>query len=168
VTLVLKYKGLWDVVDGSTPAPSPTDAQAHLEWSWRNQQAHLQLILLLSHAPSNHVLNAKTAKEVWDLLKVYYQGDDDLRQHYLLERLFMIAFCESELMEPQIAEVVSIMQQLTDVGFPITDQLLAGAIRVKLPESWDTLKTILANTGGKHQMSKSVISQILAEEQCHI
>jgi hypothetical protein len=60
------------------------------------------------------------------------------------------------------------MQQLTDVGFPITDQLLAGAIRVKLPESWDTLKTILANTGGKHQMSKSVISQILAEEQCHI
>ena len=34
VTLVLKYRGLWDVVDGTTPAPDPTtDAQAHLNWS---------------------------------------------------------------------------------------------------------------------------------------
>ena len=67
-------------------------------------------------------------------------------------------------MELQIAEVVSISCQLTDIGFPITDQLLASAIRVKLPESWDTLKMVLANTGGTGQSSKGVISQILAEE----
>jgi len=54
------------------------------------------------------MLDAKTAKEVWDLLKVRYQGDDDLYQHYLLEHLFTIAFRKSKLMEPQIAEVVSI------------------------------------------------------------
>ena len=64
VSLVLKYRGLWDVVDSSTPAPSPTDAQAHLEWSQHDQEAHLQLILSLSRAPRNHVLNAKTTKEV--------------------------------------------------------------------------------------------------------
>jgi len=68
------------------------------------------------------------------------------------------------MMELQIAEVVSISCQLTDIGFPITDQLLASAIRVKLPESWDTLKMVLANTGGTGQSSKGVISQILAEE----
>jgi len=34
VTLVLKYRGLWDVVDGTTSAPDATmDAQAHLDWS---------------------------------------------------------------------------------------------------------------------------------------
>jgi hypothetical protein len=38
-------------------------------------------------------------------------------------------------MEPQITEVVSIAYQLMDIGFPIIDQLLAGAIRIKLPES---------------------------------
>jgi hypothetical protein len=80
----------------------------------------------------------------------------------------MIAFRESKPMVPQIAEVVSIMRQLTNIRFPITDQLLTSTVRVKLLESWDTLKTILANMGGKNQMSKSVISQILAEEQCHI
>jgi len=38
-------------------------------------------------------------------------------------------------MEPQIAEVVSTACQLTDIGFPIMDQLLASTIRIKLPES---------------------------------
>jgi hypothetical protein len=89
----------------------------------------------LNSSPLNHILNMKTAKEVWDLLRVHYQGNDDLHQHYLLECLFTIAFCNLDPMELQIADIVSITCQLTDIGFPITDQLLASVIRVKLPES---------------------------------
>ena len=33
ITLVLKFKGLWDIVDGSTPALATMNAQAHLEWT---------------------------------------------------------------------------------------------------------------------------------------
>jgi hypothetical protein len=51
---------------------------------------------------------------------------------------------------------------------PIMDQLLAGTIRVKLPGSWDTLKTVLANTTGGAQTSKGIISQVLAEEHCQV
>ena len=48
------------------------------------------------------------------------------------------------------------------------DQLLAGVIRIKLLESWNTLKTVLTNTGGTAQTSKGVISQVLAEEHRHV
>jgi hypothetical protein len=112
----------------------------------------------------NHVLNVKTAKKVWDLLKVCYQGDDDLQQHYLLECLFTITFHDSDSMELQIADVVAIACQLTDIGFLVSDQLLASVIRVKLLESWDTLKMVLANTSGGAQSSKGIISQVLAKE----
>ncbi len=67
-------------------------------------------------------------------------------------------------MELQITDIVAIACQLTDIGFPVSDQLLAGVIRVKLLESWDTLKTVLANTTGGAQSSKGVISQVLAKE----
>ena len=77
----------------------------------------------LDSLPLNHVLDAKTAKEVWDLLRVCYQGDDDLRQHYLLKRLFTTAFCDSDPMELQIADIVAITRQLTDIGFPILDHI---------------------------------------------
>ena len=136
VSLVLSYRGFWDVVDGTTPTPDyTTDSDSYLDWCCYNKEAKIQLLLILSCAPCNHVLNAKTSKEIWDLLRVHYQGDDDLHQHYLLKRLFTFTFCDSKPMEPQISEVVSITCQLTDVGFPITDQLLASTIRVKLPES---------------------------------
>ena len=164
ITLMLKYKGLWDIVNGSTPAPAPVDARGHLKWTQCDQEAQLQIMTALDSSPLNHILNTKTAKEVWDLLRVRYQGNDDLWQHYLLKHLFTITFHNLDPMELQIADIVSIAHQLTDIGFPIMDQLLASMIRVKLPGSWDTLKMVLANTIGGAQTSKGVISQVLAEE----
>jgi len=164
ITLMLKYKGLWDIVDGSMPALVPADARGHLEWTQRDQEAQLQIMTTLDSSPLNHILDAKTVKEVWVLLRVRYQGDNDLHQHYLLEHLFTIAFHNSDPMEPQITDIMSIAHQLTDIGFPIIDQLLASAIRVKLPGSWDTFKTVLANTTGGAQTSNGVISQVSAKE----
>jgi len=80
----------------------------------------------------------------------------------------MNSFLDMEAMEPQIAEVISITRQLTDIGFPVSDQWLTGMIKVKLLATWDTLKMVLSNTGQSQQMSKGVISQILAEEHHHI
>src|SRR5216683_1910218 len=31
ITLMLKYKGLWNIVNGSFLAPAPTDSQGHLK-----------------------------------------------------------------------------------------------------------------------------------------
>ena len=132
ITLMLKYKGLWTIVNGSFLAPVSTNSQGHLKWTQRDQEAQLQIMTTLNSSLLNHVLDVKTAKEVWDLLRVRYQGDNDLRQHYLLKRLFTTAFCDSDPMEPQIADIVAIARQLTDIGFPISDQLLAGAIRVNV------------------------------------
>ena len=146
----------------------PTDTQRHLEWTQRDQEAQLQIMTTLDGSPLNHVLNTGTAKEVWNLLRIRYQGDNDLQQHHLLECLFTIAFRDSDPMELQIADIVGIARQLTDIGFPISDQLLAGAIRVKLPESWDMLKMVLTNTTGGAQTSKGIISQVLAEEYCWV
>ncbi len=151
----------------TVPDPA-TDAQAHLEWSRRDQEAHLQLILALSRALRNCVLDATSAKEVWDTLKARYQGGGELHSTYLLERLFMTPFIDSEPMEPQIANVVSITCQLNNMGFPVSDQWLTAILKVKLPESWETLKTVLANAEEGKQTSKGVISQILAEEHRRI
>ena len=54
------------------------------------------------------MLDATTSKEVWDMLKAWYQGSGELRSHYLLERLFTTPFVDTEPMESQIANIVSI------------------------------------------------------------
>ena len=69
------------------------------------------------------------------MLKARYQGSGELRSHYLLERLFTTPFVNSEPMEPQINNIVSITCQLNAINFPISDQWLTGMLRVKLPPS---------------------------------
>ncbi len=109
------------------------EADAYLDWHQRNKEAHLQLILALSRTPHNYILNAKSSKDVWDLLKTQYQGGGKLYSHYLLKCLFMTPFCDSKPMEPQIVSIISITCQLTDLNFLVTDLWLTGMIKVKLP-----------------------------------
>ncbi len=109
-----------------------------------------------------------TSKEVWDMLKALYQGSGELHSHYLLERLFMTPFIDSEPMEPQINNVISITRQLNAINFAVSDQWLTGMLRVKLPLSWNTLKTVLAHIEDGKLTSKAVIAQILAKEHRRI
>ena len=50
----------------------------------------------------------------------------------------------------------------------MTDNWVIGLIKVKLPVSWKTLKTVLANAEEGKLTSKGVIAQILAKEHCCI
>jgi hypothetical protein len=47
----------------------------------------------------------------------------------------MTPFINSEPMEPQIANIISIVCQLNTINFPVSDQWLTGMLRVKLPPS---------------------------------
>jgi len=80
----------------------------------------------------------------------------------------MTPFIDSEPMEPQINNIISIMRQLNMINFPVSDQWLMGMLRVKLPLFWNTLKTMLVHIEDKKLMSKGVIAQILAKEHRRI
>jgi hypothetical protein len=80
----------------------------------------------------------------------------------------MTPFVNSEPMEPQINNIISIAHQLNAINFPISDQWLTGMLQVKLPSSWNTLKTILTHVEDGKLTSKGVIAQILAKEHCRI
>src|SRR5712671_2701062 len=41
ITLMLKYKGLWNIIDGSFLTLALTDSQGHLEWTQCDQEAQL-------------------------------------------------------------------------------------------------------------------------------
>jgi hypothetical protein len=168
-TVTLEYRGLWDIVYSSTPSPNAnTDAVAYQEWRRCDKEAHLQLILSLSHAPHNYVLDAQSSKDVWDLLKTRYQSSGELCSYYLLKCLFITLFLDSKPMEPQIANLLTITHQLSNLKFPMTDNWVTGLIKVKLPASCKMLKTVLTNTEEGKLTSKGVIGQILAEEHRRI
>jgi Domain of unknown function (DUF4219) len=69
MTLVLRRRGLWDVVNGTARAPDATaDPDAYADWYNKDQEALLQIVVTLKDGPHNSILDANTSKECWDTL----------------------------------------------------------------------------------------------------
>jgi hypothetical protein len=73
MTLVLRQRGLWDVVSGKDKAPDVnTDPTAYDSWYNKDQEVLLQIVMTLKDGPHNSILNANTSKECWDILAKRY------------------------------------------------------------------------------------------------
>jgi hypothetical protein len=67
--LVLRHRGLWDVVNGTVRAPDATaDPDAYTNWYNKDQEALLHIVVTLKDGPHNSILDANTLKECWDTL----------------------------------------------------------------------------------------------------
>jgi hypothetical protein len=80
----------------------------------------------------------------------------------------MVTFVDTEPLRPQIDSIVLTARQLEFLKLSIDDKVPAYIIALRLPDSYDTLKTILCNTESAKLSSTGVASQILAEEQRRI
>src|SRR6266850_324038 len=162
--LVLRRRGLWDVVNGTSTAPSPTDAVAFKIWNNKDQEALLQITVALKKGAQNCVLDAETSKACWDTLASRYQAKDNQRTVFMLERLLMTPFSDAEPLEPQIDQLRLTARNLETARFAMAEKYLAGIIIMCLPESLSTLKTILANTDDAKLSVKGITNQVLADE----
>src|SRR6267142_1717117 len=162
--LVLRQRGLWDVVNGTSTAPNPSDAVAFEIWNNKDQEALLQIIVALKKGAQNCVLDAETSKACWDTLASRYQAKDNQRTVFMLERLLMTPFSDAEPLEPQIDQLRLTARNLETARFAMAEKYLAGIIIMRLPESLSTLKTILANTDDAKLSVKGITNQVLADE----
>jgi len=112
--------------------------------------------------------NAQTSKECWDRLADQYEGEGDQWIIYLLEKLLMTPFLNTEPMQVQLNTLTMTAQQLKVAGLSVDNKLLAFLIVLCLPDSYAMLKTVLSSLDSTKATSKGMTSQILAEECRHI
>jgi gag-polypeptide of LTR copia-type len=167
--LVLQWHSLWNVVSSVAPAPNVTaDPDAYKAWLNLDQEALIQIILALKEGPQNCILNVAMAKECWDTLAEQYKAKDDQQAIFLMEKLFMTQFSDSESLEPQLDQMRLTTHMPMSVGFPLDDKWLTGIMVMKLPESMVMLKAILSHTDSTKLTSTAVTNEILIDEACWI
>ncbi|KAA1475546.1 hypothetical protein DENSPDRAFT_751327, partial [Dentipellis sp. KUC8613] len=82
----------------------------------------------------------ETAAEAWTKLSERYEGRGEQKIAYLTGELFRTTFSDDTAMEPQLNGLRRIARTLTSIGNPISDKLLAVAMILSLPPSYDVLK----------------------------
>ncbi|TFY76816.1 hypothetical protein EWM64_g7197 [Hericium alpestre] len=107
-----------------------------------------------------------TTETAWKKLSKQYKGKGEQKIAYLIGELFRSTFTDDAPIEPQINDMRHIRHTLTTLGNKLNDKLIAVAIILSLPPSYDTLKTILTSAASLD--IDNVATQVLQEEQhCH-
>ena len=165
LTLVLRKHGFWPIVNGSKTAPdASTNASAYNEWSLKDQEATLTILLALREVGQQCIYGAQTAKECWDTLKTRYSSSGDWRTAFLLEQVLHVTLTDTEPLQPQLDRIIFANHQLAAANIIIPDLVIAHHIALHLPESYTTLRQILVSSDSTKMTSKWVVDQVIAEE----
>lgn len=137
VELLLIREDLWHVVKNTKPE-NPDE-----RWAKADRQARVTIGLLLKDDQLRHIKDTETAKDTWEALKNYYEKASLSNQVFLLKRLCSMKLADSGNMEEHINAMLDMVDKLAALGEALKDKLIIAMLLSSLPESYNSLITIL-------------------------
>jgi hypothetical protein len=165
VTRALGINGLWKIVVGTDPRPADGDPALD-DWKLRDEEATAQIEFTIKDDPLQTVMDATSAKDAWDRLCDRYEGKGKKRLVRLIDKVFHTTFTDTEPLEAQINDLLADIRNINELKKTFDDEITAIALINALPDSLDTLQTILGNADTI--TSVNVKAQIIEDEQRRI
>uniref|UniRef100_A0A2A4JC36 Retrovirus-related Pol polyprotein from transposon TNT 1-94-like beta-barrel domain-containing protein n=1 Tax=Heliothis virescens TaxID=7102 RepID=A0A2A4JC36_HELVI len=150
MTLVLE--GLWKCVGG-------TDTD-----STKDQRALARICLGIKSCFIQHVRSANTAKEAWDALKSVFEDKGLYRRVLLLRQLHRANYTHYNSMNEYIEGVMTLVQQLADIGRVIEDKEVAEILLSGLPQEYDVLVSSLESLSSLEALTSEMVRARLLQE----
>lgn len=151
--MALTLDGLWGCVEGTD-----TDTT-------RDQRALARICMCLQTSLFQYVRDAKTAKEAWNMLAKIFEDKGLYRRVLLSRQLHQTEFNKFSSMSEYIHGVMTLVQQLADIGKIIEDAEVAEILLSGLPVEYDVLVSNLETACiSKSLTSELVRTRLLQEE----
>lgn len=125
--LFLITDDLWEYVE-TTPPESNAVARK------RDSTARAKILLMVKTHCLVHARKTKTAKECWEALRTAFEDKGVNNRCRLLGRLVSQKLSNFESPRHYVTEMMSIAQQLDDIGKEVNDELLAALLLQGLGE----------------------------------
>ena len=145
--LALAREDLWDIVEGTDIIPeegkSEEIAKATTLWKKNNKKALAIMCQGINDSELTNIRKCKSAAEAWKALDKIYETKGLARKLYLRKRFYNFEMVETDSMQQNINILTDLADQLAGVGIEVTDEDMAMQLLNSLPESYDTLITML-------------------------
>lgn len=137
--MYLTLDGLWQCIESSSTIDTEKD-----------KKALARICLAVKPCCLQHIRNAKTAKDAWVSLCNVYENKGFYRRVMLLRKLHRIQLSDFVCMSAYIDGLMTLVQQLADIGRTIEDAEVAELMLSGLPMEYDILVSGLetANVNG--------------------
>ncbi|XP_023520734.1 uncharacterized protein LOC111784185 [Cucurbita pepo subsp. pepo] len=114
-------------------------------------------------------MSLKTAKEIWNYLKIEYEGDErihGMKVLNLIRDFELQKMKESESMKEYSNRLLSIANKVRLLGYVLNDSRIVEKLLVTVPEKFEATITTLENIKDLSKISLTVLLNTLqAQEQ---
>uniref|UniRef100_M1B1W5 Retrovirus-related Pol polyprotein from transposon TNT 1-94-like beta-barrel domain-containing protein n=1 Tax=Solanum tuberosum TaxID=4113 RepID=M1B1W5_SOLTU len=164
---------MWEAVEEDYEVPSfpnnPTISQIknHKDRKTRKSKAKACLFSAISSSIFTRIMSLKSAKAIWDYLKVEYEGDEMIRGMQVLNliRDFEIQkMKETETIKDYSERLLNIANRVRLLGSVLNDSRIVEKILVTVPERFEATINTLENT---KDLSKITFAELLNALQAH-
>lgn len=132
---VLIFENLWHFVTGERET---VDGEK-FEQKSREEKARARICLSVDKSCYAHIMQAKTAKDVWNVLEKAYDDTGLHRRLSCLRTLCSIKLEQFDTMETYVNKILSLADQLSSMKKPLDDEFLAAIMLQGLPQVYEPM-----------------------------
>lgn len=148
----LVLEGLWKCVEG-------TDTD-----STKDERALARICLGIKSCCIQHVRSANKSKQAWDALRSVFEDKGLYRRVLLLRQLHRANYTDYNSMNEYIEGVMTLVQQLADIGRVIEDKEVAEILLSGLPQEYDVLVSSLESLSSLEALTSEMVRARLLQE----
>lgn len=167
IQVVLKSKGLYEMVVGKTTKPVSGE-NAIVEWERKDAKAQEQLVCRLENKPLTHILSCNSAEEMWKKLTTIYENKSQVSVHLLQQRFFSMQYNEEGGIAEFISQIEEIQGNLKQQGEEISDKMAMTKVLMSLPSNLSHFISAWESTPNEKQTLSELMSRLLIEEERNI
>lgn len=157
--IILKSKGLIDIVNGTTPRPQTNSD----DWDKKDARAQEIIAVHMEEKPMTHIISCQTSIQMWDKLKSIYEQKSQVSIHLLQQRFFSLE------LKGDVAQFISQLEEikgnLKQLGEEISEKMVMTKILMSLPDNLKHFVSAWESTDSNNQNLKELTSRLLIEEE---
>lgn len=163
ITVILKAAGIMGIANGQwkKPTEKPEDIA-----NWTRYDAHAQKTLIQTADKKIlvHLMNCKTAAEMWKIITDLYEKDTDEQRVKLMEEFFNFTHHKGDDIMTHISKLENLYTNLNAVKGNISEEMLKTKIIATLPSNLSFFPASWDSTATDKRSLTNLKSRLIAEE----
>jgi len=157
IEIIFKANNLHEIVISDTP--EPTD-------KWKKDDAVAQKILIstIDKRTLLHILDCKTAYQMWTKIKTIFERDNEQQKCNLLQTFYNMSYDKGSDITTYISKLKNLTNRLNQLKIELNDNMVITKILVTLPEEYSHFASAWESTDMNSRTLENLTARLVAEE----
>jgi len=133
---------------------------------WKKDDAIAQKVLIttIDKRPLLHLLDCKTAFEIWTKIKTIYERDNEQQKYNLLQNFYSLTYDKSSDVVTYISKLKNLANRLKVLKVELDDNMIISKILVTLPDEYGHFASAWESTEMDSKTLENLTARLIAEE----